>query len=87
MALGQESPGLGIGLTFCRFSLQVFWLEEGGESSQGHGAMSPQAQAGLLWALWLQAEGEGAASHRDHSWVSHPIHYSLLPWFVHLFIH
>ena len=85
MALGQESPGLGIGLTFCRFAGS--WWEEGGESSQGHGATSPQAQAGLPWALWLQSEGEGAASHQDHSRVSYPIHYSLLPWFVHLFIH
>ena len=86
MALGQESPGLGIGLTFCRFSLQVFWLEEGGESSQGHGAMSPQAQAGLLWALWLQAEG-GGGSLSSGPLVGLSPHPLLAPPLVRSFVH
>lgn len=58
--LWDRGPGLGIGLTFCRFADS--WWKEGRGGSQGHGATSPQAQAGLPGLSGCRPRGGGSLS-------------------------
>lgn len=77
MALGQERPGLRIGLTFCKFAGS--WWEEG-RQPRAMGLGHQELSRGLRGSLTLQAiEGRARPRVRATCWVSQPSCYPPFP--------